>query len=286
MSRVILYLSLVAATVVLANTEAMTSCSTDNDCFFQEGKPNCVEITAGHHYCVACRSNADCGRNEYCVKYSVTGKDKGSCLRVADSDRIGDDCIDFDPNVPPVFGDTDRMVCADPVYTLSGEFMGYNWRGVCVRGKCQICASGQEWAYTNDLSSTLPDDVFIYPELECIAGEAVYEVTSIGRVVAEIPRGGIVFICLGIVYFVLRDISKCFTQSNESSACARFFCWPFSCCRKRGPSRQSSRHPPRFHEDAGNPERIPQTAFRIDDGAEGGAPDDLDALLPTTEKGD
>lgn len=221
------FIIVIAFVATVCGESEVVACSNDNDCFFQSGKPNCVEVRPGRQYCSQCKSNADCKLAEYCVKHNV-GKTRGTCISVYDDNIIGEKCVVLPPGTDPVFGVNDRMFCGNVQYDENGDFLGYEWAGACLGGICRVGAPGQVWIQEGNELVSGPDYLLIYPGREVLGEHIVWQESAYSAIVKFGREGAVVFsalcdfamtcLLLVAVYALCRLVRHFSGSSSEASS--------------------------------------------------------------------
>jgi len=121
-------------------------CSGETDPETGHDTPNCVNSntrTSPTWVCGECAVNCDCAAGEYCVK--TPGPSAGKCAKLSDSGKIGGPCTNFalrgTPGARDPIKDVDDLgVCGISIFSdADGSFLGYEWLGGCLLGKCVEC---------------------------------------------------------------------------------------------------------------------------------------------------
>jgi hypothetical protein len=203
--------------------------------------PNCVNTGTWKDPTWVCRSclvNCDCKTGYYCVK--TPGSTAGNCVGLDSAkNRIGSTCNTFGllgtPGARiPRFGYDDAMVCGLPIFSTDKTFLGYEWLGSCVNGKCQECGTDyMSWSIATSIGllpgafSSIPFEhngtQFPATSGSLVCGERYCEYGTIrysrSWLEASFPTGvitGILVFVIFIFFIVLIGcLSECFSRWNE-----------------------------------------------------------------------
>ncbi|KAN0043440.1 hypothetical protein ACTA71_011096 [Dictyostelium dimigraforme] len=117
-------------------------CATSSDC---SNTQYCV-----NGYCVSCKSDNDCGLNEFCSRNVFDLNVFGTCKKF---DKDGDDCIAYTSTEKQNVETSNKTKCeymyfnygANTATQLTSEYQGY-----CVNGKCRMCNYAAVTSYTGE----------------------------------------------------------------------------------------------------------------------------------------
>src|SRR5512133_2915187 len=150
-------------------------CANQSDPDTGRSLPNCVNVESESDpkwRCRRCAVNCDCPVREYCVK--TPGPLAGTCVPIADGGKVGSTCAVFAVGAVPVRGVDDAVLCGFAAFSEDGraEFLGYEWLGTCVGGRCCECsgdalgsaylATAAKQGFWHDTGSLLCQDRYCY----------------------------------------------------------------------------------------------------------------------------